>query len=235
MAQEPSEPGSIFEMERTLPDPLPSEPFSLFTRWFDEARERGAQPNPNAVYLATVDEGGAPSVRTVLCKRIAGDDGYIVFFTNYESRKGRSLEANPVAGALFHWDDAEQQVRIEGRVVRSPPEESDEYFASRHWVSRIGAWASRQSRPLDSREQLMEQVGEAIMELGVDVERAIRREPVDIPRPPHWGGYRLWAERVELWLGGPGRVHDRALWSRSLEPDGDAFEAGPWSVTRLQP
>ncbi|HZW08387.1 MAG TPA: pyridoxamine 5'-phosphate oxidase [Phycisphaerales bacterium] len=218
-----------FESSPTLPDPLPAEPFSLFRAWFEEAAALGATPNPNAMTLATIDPDGRPSARIVLCKGIDAPTGCLVFFTNYESRKGRALDANPRAATVFHWDHAERQARIEGAVQRSSPGESDAYFASRPWESRLGAWASDQSRPIASREALLRQAADKVLELGIDLGAAVRGDPVEIPRPPHWGGYRLIADRVELWVGGAGRLHDRACWER---PPGGT---GPWRGTRLQP
>jgi pyridoxamine 5'-phosphate oxidase len=174
--------------------------------------------------LATTTTDGRPSVRIVLCKKLVADPGYAVFFTNYDSRKGGELAANPHAAAVFHWDAFGRQVRLEGRVVLSPAEESDEYFASRALDSRIGAWASLQSQPLDSRKTLLKRVAHEAARFGTHV-----------PRPPHWGGYRLWPETVELWIEGPFRVHDRARWVRTLEPSGDAFAPGPWAAARLFP
>jgi pyridoxamine 5'-phosphate oxidase len=221
-----------------LPDPLPAEPFALFRAWFDEAHQRRVQPNPNAMTLATVDPDGRPSARIVLCKAIHEDPGRIVFYTNYNGRKGAALAANPRASLVFHWDPLDRQARIEGPVLRSPAEESDAYFRSRRLESRLGAWASDQSRPVESREKLLEQVAERARELGVDLSKIADGgggEDAEIPRPPHWGGYRVWAERVELWCAGTGRVHDRAEWTRSLTPAGDGYTGGPWSATRLQP
>ncbi|MBK7406145.1 MAG: pyridoxamine 5'-phosphate oxidase [Phycisphaerales bacterium] len=215
-----------------LPDPLPGDPFGLFRGWFEDARAQAPTPNPNAMALATVDPDGRPSVRMVLCKGIDPETGSILFYTNYESRKGAAMEATGRAAVVFHWDAMERQVRIEGRVARATPAESDAYFASRAWESRVGAWASRQSRPVASRQDLMDQVGTTILELGLDVGALMRGEPVEIPRPPFWGGYRLTADRVELWVGGTGRVHDRAAWSRQLAPGGPATR---WESTRLQP
>jgi len=168
---------------------------------------------------------------TSLCKRV-DPSGYLVFFTNYESRKGRELDTRPRAAVVMHWDVLHRQVRIEGPVVRSPAEESDEYFASRPLASRIGAWASRQSEPLASRAALAQEVDRFTREFGVD--------PVaqtgHVARPPHWGGFRLWIERLELWVEGPGRIHDRAAWTRDLQPrDAFAFDASPWRSTRLNP
>src|SRR5690349_18544000 len=141
-----------------LPEPLPTDPLPLFHEWFREAGARRTQPNPDAMVVATAASTGEPSARVLLCKRVVVDPGYIVFFTNYNSRKGRELAARPRAAAVFHWDALHRQVRIEGPIVRSPDSESDEYFASRALESRIAAWASAQSEPLASREALQERV-----------------------------------------------------------------------------
>jgi pyridoxamine 5'-phosphate oxidase len=207
-----------------LPSTLPDDPMPLFEEWFSGARKARAQPNPDAMSVATATPDGRPSVRVVLCKHLIVDPGYVVFFTNYHSRKGSELDANPRAAAVFHWDAFGRQVRLEGRIVKSPADESDEYFASRALDSRIGAWASLQSQPLDSRKTLLKRVAAEAARFGTHV-----------PRPPHWGGYRLWPEAVELWIEGPFRVHDRARWSRTVEPHGDGCAAGPWSATRLFP
>ena len=207
-----------------LPSTLPDDPMPLFAEWFAGARAAMAQPNPDSMALATVGADGRPSVRIVLCKMLVTQPGYAVFFTNYDSRKGEELAAHPRAAAVFHWDGFGRQVRLEGPVVRSPAEESDEYFASRALDSRIGAWASLQSQPLESRRTLLKRVATEAARFGTHV-----------PRPPHWGGYRLWPESVELWIEGPFRVHDRARWSRSLAPEGAGYAPGPWSATRLYP
>ena len=165
--------------------------------------------------LATATPDGRPSVRVVLCKLLVADPGYVVFFTNYQSHKGSELAANPRAAAVFHWDAFGRQVRLEGPIVRSPGTEGDAYFASRALDSRIGAWASLQSQPLDSRKTLLKRVAIEAARFGTHV-----------PRPPHWGGYRLWPENVELWIEGPFRVHDRARWTRTLEPQADGFAPG---------
>ena len=211
-------------------DPLPPDPWPLLTAWLDEAFARRDQPNPHSMYLATVDADGTPSVRAVLAKRL-DPSGYVVFYTNYRSRKARALGSGPAA-ACFHWDHTERQIRIEGEVTRSPAHESDAYFATRPWESQIGAWASEQSEPIDSRDALMAKVLETMVERGVD---PLGENQPAIPRPPHWGGYRLHARRVELWASGPGRVHDRGLWTRELRIGADGVEAGPWAVARLQP
>lgn len=226
-----------------LPETLPAEPFAIFRAWFDEAWAARRVPNAHAIALATADAAGTPSVRMVLCKHIQPDPGYIVFYTNYEGAKGRDLAANPRAAACFHWDHFSRQARISGPVVRSPAAESDAYFRTRHWTSRVGAWASAQSEPIASHDELLARVASVVEKLDLDLMALMRIDEggpdVEIPRPPHWGGFRLFAERVELWCEGEGRVHDRAQWTRDLTPselDGVAgFTPGPWSSTRLQP
>jgi pyridoxamine 5'-phosphate oxidase len=216
----------------SLPEPLPTDPMPLFQEWFSEARTRRAQPNPDAMVVATTTSNGDPSARVVLCKRVDVAGGYVVFFTNYESRKGRELAARPRAAAVLHWDALHRQVRLEGPLVPSPGGESDEYFASRALDSRIAAWASAQSQPLASREELQQRVREVAERFGI----APGATSGNVPRPPHWGGYRLWAETIELWMEGAHRVHDRAVWTRQLQRADDySFTGGPWRSTRLNP
>jgi len=228
---------AVARLEESLPEQLPPDPFPLFKAWFDEAAAKRVQPNPNAFTLATIDPDGKPSARIVLCKSLAVREGYIVFYTNRRSRKGAALAANPRAAAVFHWDALDRQVRIEGPVVESPDEESDAYFHSRPVAARIGAWASDQSQPIESRDAFIRKIAEAIRKLGV----AIDDEAAHVPRPPYWGGYRIWADTVELWLGSPVRVHDRARWTRKLtrqavsDPRRSGFEASAWTAQRLQP
>ncbi len=223
-----------------LPDPLPVEPMTTATAWLAEAWERRAQPNPDSMVLATVDSSGQPAARVVLCKQIVADPGYLLFYTNYDSRKAREIAANPRGATVLHWDALQRQLRIEGPIVKARPEESDAYFASRAWQSRVGAWASRQSEALASRSLLLDAVRKAAARLGTpDVlapPPADAETDVVLPRPPHWGGYRLWAQCVELWVQGEFRIHDRARWTRALTPAGEHdFRAGAWTATRLQP
>jgi pyridoxamine 5'-phosphate oxidase len=225
--------------QECLPEPLPAEPLELVSRWLDEARARRTQPNPNAMVLATADRQGWPSARVVLCKAIELAPGYLTFFTNYLSRKGTDLAENGRAAIVMHWDALHRQVRIEGPVVPTPEAESDAYFATRAWQSQVGAWASHQSLPVASRATLIADVEATAERLGVpsplrSAESGSRPE-VPIPRPPHWGGYRLWAEVVELWVEGEARIHDRARWSRRLDAHGEHFHGSLWSATRLQP
>lgn len=221
-----------------LPDPLPAEPLTTVARWLGEALERGLQPNPNAMVLATATPQGLPSARVVLCKDLAIEPGYVVFYTNYQSRKGGELNENPRAAAVIHWDHLHRQIRIEGIVTPAPPAQSDAYFASRPWRSRIAAWASAQSQPIGSREDLLRALAGTARRFGVPnpSEAGDRDGPASIPRPAHWGGFRLWADAVELWVEGNARVHDRARWTRTLTDRGAGrFDCAPWTATRLQP
>ena len=228
---------------QTLPDPLPQDPLQTAAHWLQQAYDESVAPNPNAMTLATVGPDGQPSARIVLCKDIVLPEGYVLFFSNYQSRKGAELAARPRAATIFHWDVLHRQVRIEGLIVPSPVAESDEYFESRAWQSRIGAWASHQSQPVDSRSALLESVKAVARQYAGDSVRDDHQLLDDlaarpkIPRPPHWGGYRLWADTVELWVEGEYRIHDRARWTRRLTAVGSPghFHATPWHATRLQP
>jgi len=219
----------------TLPDPLPANPLEIAARWLAEAVTDAAQPNPNAMVLATVNGQGQPSARVVLCKEIVPDAGVIVFYTNYESHKGRDLKANPRAAVVFHWDHHHRQVRAEGHVERVPGSVSDAYFQSRPWQSRLGAWASRQSEPVESRGALGANVAAAARRFGIPYGGPGTPEPeivsAQVPRPPHWGGYRLNVDAAELWVEGEFRIHERARWTRVAGGAG----APMWTVQRLQP
>lgn len=222
-----------------LPEPLPTEPLDIVARWLAEAWAAKAQPNPNSMVLATSTLEARPSARVVLCKDVVPQPGFVVFYTNYLSSKGRQLKDNPRAAAVIHWDALHRQVRLEGEVTLAPAADSDAYFASRAWQSRVGAWASAQSEPIASRAALLEAVAAVSKRFGLpapgapDAGTSVR---ANVPRPPHWGGYRLWVDAAELWVEGEARIHDRARWRRSLTalPDG-SFSASTWSATRLQP
>jgi pyridoxamine 5'-phosphate oxidase len=223
-----------------LPEQLPPEPFNLTGQWMRAAwQQPNPPPNPNAMVLATSDGGGRVSARVVLCKQLVADPGYVVFFTNYDSRKGHELSVSPRAAVVMHWDTLHRQVRLEGPVVRAPAADSDAYYASRAWQSRLGAWASQQSQPLASRAALREAVGRAAARFGVPGPGAPAYEEdraVAIPRPEYWGGFQLWADTVELWCEGDARLHDRARWTRTLTAKaGATFQTGPWTATRLNP
>jgi pyridoxamine 5'-phosphate oxidase len=219
----------------TLPEPLPANPLEVAAQWLAGAQAEAAQPNPNAMVLATVNGEGQPSARVVLCKDIFPDAGYIVFYTNYESHKGRDLKANPRAAVVFHWDHHHRQVRAEGRVERMSDVDNDAYFDSRPWQSRLGAWASRQSEPVQSRSAMGESVAAAARRFGIPYGGPGTPEPetiaAKVPRPPHWGGFRLNVDAVELWVEGEFRIHDRARWTRI----GGSHGVPQWTVMRLQP
>jgi pyridoxamine 5'-phosphate oxidase len=205
-----------------LPEPLPVDPMPLLAEWQKEAF--AAIRNAHAMTLATVEPDGRPSARLVLCRGIDTQAGWLVFYTDRESAKGRALEVNPRAACVFHWDAFERQARIEGLVTLAPDADSDAYWNSRPRDARLAATASEQSQPIASRAAYL-----------AKIEQASGLFAADVPRPKRWGGYRVWAERVELWVGQPARAHDRAVWTRSLIADGDGFRGGVWRSTRLQP
>lgn len=189
------------------------DPIKQFGKWFDEAMKAHV-PEANAMSVATVGADGKPSSRILLIKEF--DERGFVWFTNYASRKGQELEINPYAALLFHWIELERQVRIEGRVEKVAAEESDAYYDSRPLLSRLGAIASEQSRPVDGRATLEQRFAEVKEQYG------------DHPaRPAHWGGYRLVPESIEFWQGRSSRLHDRVLYTRDT--------GGTWRIQRLQP
>ena len=200
-------------------DPLPRDPVPIVQQWLADAFHDGGQENPHAVALATVDPDG-PGVRIVLCDSIDAARGAFTMYTNRKSRKGRALAHDPRAALVFHWPG--RQVRVRGRVEWAPDAMSDAYFARRPLDARLGAWASQQSEPVESRAALLDAIASVAERFD-----AHREEDV-VPRPPHWGGITLVAETVELWASRPGRIHDRAEWRREAP-------GGPWTVTRLQP
>ncbi len=201
-------------------DPLPAEPVPIVERWLNQAFQTRGQENPHAVALATVDPDGRPSVRIVLCNHIDTERGAFTMYTNRSSRKGRAIAHEPRAAIVFHWPG--RQARVEGRVAPTSDAVSDAYFATRPLEARLGAWASQQSEPIESRDQLLDAVRSVQDRFGAT------READPVPRPPHWGGLELTAEAVELWVGRVGRVHDRAIWRRRTV-------GAPWTTTRLQP
>lgn len=229
-------PDDLFTSNETLPDDLPEDPMPTLGAWVKRAKRDRVQPNPTAMTVATVDPDGRPSARIVLCRAVVEDPGFLRFYTNKLSRKGRALKANAYASLVFHWDTLDRQIRVEGPVVDATEQESDAYFNARHPMSRAGAWASQQSQPIGSRDEMLERVMTTVQELGLNFDQLQDGAEAMIPRPPHWGGYRVWAERVELWAGSDVRIHDRALWTRELTPlDEHNFTPGPWRSTRLQP
>jgi len=190
-------------------------PVVQFERWLAEA-VKAELPEPTAMTLATVGDGARPAARIVLLKDV-GAEGFL-FFTNYDSRKGRELAAQPYAALLFHWVELERQVRVEGKVSRASAADSDAYSASRPPLSRIGAWASPQSDPIPDRDWLEREFSA--------VQERYAADPDSIPRPPHWGGYRLLPSTFEFWQGRRSRLHDRIRYR---------LEAAHWRIERLAP
>lgn len=195
------------------------DPFVLAQAWLDEAA-KSEPKDANAVALATVDKMGLPNVRMVLLKEIEASQttGGFVFYTNFESAKGRELEAGMKAAMGFHWKSLDRQIRLRGPVEKVSDKQASAYYNSRAYQSRVGAWASKQSRPLASRRTLM-----------AEVAKVAAKHPVKPPLPPHWGGFRIRPVEMEFWADGDFRLHDRFRWTR-LAPDTDA-----WTVQRLNP
>ena len=190
------------------------DPIQQFSRWFDEACAAGV-PEANAMTLATADTSGRPSARVVLLK--GRDARGFSFFTNYDSRKGRELATNPRAALCFYWQPLERQVRIDGTIEKTSREESEAYFRTRPLEAQIGAWVSRQSEVIASREELDRR----------QAELAARFAGAPVPLPDFWGGYRVVPETVEFWQGRPGRLHDRLRYERAA--------TGAWVIRRLAP
>jgi pyridoxamine 5'-phosphate oxidase len=195
------------------------DPYALAQAWLEEATASEPE-DANAVAIATADQRGLPNVRMVLLKEIEKSQtkGGFVFYTNFESAKGMELKANPQAAMVFHWKSLRRQIRLRGPVELVAPKQADEYYNSRAYQSRIGAWASRQSRPLASRRTLM-----------AEVAKLAAKYPVKPPRPPHWGGFRIRPVEIEFWAQGDFRLHDRFRWTR-MKPD-----VTGWTVQRLNP
>mgnify|MGYP001409373286 CR=1 FL=1 len=191
------------------------DPFEVFAEWFAEAQNCGIK-EPTAVAVATADTDGQPSLRMVLLKS-HGPDGF-VFYTNYESRKGREILANPKAAMTFHWMPLGRQVRVQGRVEEVSPEEADAYYASRHRDSQIGAWASQQSRPMETRYDLEKNVAKF----------AARYAVGKVPRPPYWSGFRVVPHLIEFWTEKPFRLHERIVFTR-------VSDDAAWTTQRLFP
>lgn len=189
------------------------DPFSIFNQWFEDAQISELN-DPNAMAVATVDDAGMPNLRTVLLKGHSSQG--FVFYTNFEGTKGREILTHPKVALLFHWKTRRRQVRIRGNVEQVSAPEADAYFNSRHPQSRLGSWASNQSKPLKSREELLEKLKEFEAKYGTQ----------NIPRPPHWSGFRVVPEQIEFWQDGDFRLHDRVLFTR--------VDRG-WESQRLNP
>ena len=206
MSSPPRDPRQISDLN---PDPIVE-----FTDWFEAAKAAGAT-RPDAMVLATATEAGAPSARMVFLRGY--DERGWRFYTNYESRKGQEISANPAVALMFYWDVLSRSVRVEGQIEKTTVAESEQYFSSRPSESRLGAWASAQSRVIDSRQVLDERMTQLRDEYGDG----------DVPLPPFWGGYRVVPECIEFWLSRPSRLHDRFCYRKQAD--------STWEIVRLSP
>ncbi|CAN5253163.1 pyridoxamine 5'-phosphate oxidase [soil metagenome] len=202
-----------YSREELSEEHVAHDPFVQFGRWMDEAIAAELQ-EPTAMSLSTADADGRPSSRMVLLKGF--DHHGFVFYTNYNSRKGQQLAENPYAAINFFWPELERQVRITGRASKVSAEESDEYFKTRPFTSRVGAWASEQSEIIDSKMVVATKAAKLL----------VRYATGNVPRPPHWGGYRVVADQIEFWQGRPSRLHDRIVYE---------LVNGEWKISRLSP
>jgi pyridoxamine 5'-phosphate oxidase len=192
---------------------LHEDPLEQFAIWMEEAVNAEIL-DPYAMCISTVGSDGKPSSRIVYWRDV--EDGGFVFYTNYDSHKGREIEANPNVAICFHWTELERQIRIEGTVVKASPEVSDLYWSKRPRESQLGAWASAQSKTISGKEDLQKELGAA----------KAKFEGKDVPRPPHWGGYTVQPDRIEFWQGRPSRLHDRFAYSK---------EEDIWKIEQLSP
>ena len=211
-----------------LPDPLPGDPLAVLEAWLREAREKlgPEHRNPTAMTLATSGEDHRPDARVVLCRGFDAQRGVLTFYTDRTSTKGRQLSHNPHAAGVFYWEELYRQVRVSGPVTHTPDDMSDAYFASRPFGARVSATISRQSQPLATREELER--------LHTEQDRLLAASQAT-PRPERWGGYDLWIERIEFWVGRIDRLHDRARYERSLPGDPLSRPESSWRSSRLQP
>ncbi|MGD8325164.1 MAG: pyridoxamine 5'-phosphate oxidase [Gammaproteobacteria bacterium] len=212
-------------------------PLEKIAAWLNDAQTRSARRNPLAMALATCAEDGLPSVRMVLAKGFCGDTGHITFYTHFGSRKGNELTATPHAAAVMYWEEFDgRQLRVEGPVTRAPDDAADAYFATRPAASQLNAWVSEQSRPLPEPGTLEQRTAAKAAEFGLDLTALAGQGPAAIPRPPHWGGFRLWIEQVEFWTEGAGRFHERFVYRRSRAAVEQRRSGGEvWQRTQLQP
>ena len=213
-------------------DSLPEDPLPVLEAWLDRAVRELRPHNPTAMTLASVDADGAPDARMVICRGYDAGEGWLVFYTDSTSAKGRQLATRPQAALVFHWDALQRQVRVRGPVRTAPDAQADGYFAGRPLGSQLAAWTSSQSAPLASRGALDQRYRKMQERFGAAGDP---NGPGSVPRPPHWWGYRVWAEQIEFWAGRPSRLHERACYTRKLEERGDGFVGGPWTAARLWP
>jgi pyridoxamine 5'-phosphate oxidase len=213
---------------QSLPESLPADPLPLLASWLEDAAKvlGPDHPNATAMTLATAGRDGAPDARMVLCRGVDAGRGVLTFYTDRSSQKGRQLAENPRAAAVFYWEPLYRQLRVRGPIRQTSDSDSDAYFASRPLGSQVSASVSLQSSPLATRGELERAQAEA----------ARRTQAAGaVQRPERWGGFQLWIEELELWVGRTDRLHDRALFVRKLRETAEGFEASPWSATRVQP
>jgi pyridoxamine 5'-phosphate oxidase len=204
-------------------------PLALFSSWFDDARGNADMDYPNAFTLSTVDDTNFPESRIVLAKAINNKEGYLVFYTNYQSRKGQHIFNNNHVSALFYWDKIKKQVRISGQCISSPKQESDDYFASRPIENQINASLSQQSQPIDDYSTLMTSFNNILTVHKGKADQSIKR-------PAYWGGFRLYFSSLEFWIAGSGRFHQRYKYERTINnPSTSNISGTPWSLVKLQP
>ncbi|MBH98791.1 MAG: hypothetical protein CMM56_10130 [Rhodospirillaceae bacterium] len=220
---------------------LEKDPLKIVDKWLQEAIEKKVQRHPNSMVLATISDTKQPSTRVVLLKSLSLNKGFGVFYTHYGSRKSIEIKSNPFVSAVLHWDQLGKQIRFEGKAIRSPVKESDEYFVNRPWKSQLNAWVSEQSQPQADPSELIARAKQKAKDLSLpdptknnkDISES---EIFSISRPPFWGGYRFWFAAIELWEEGPDRFHIRRRFERSLSPlDAFTFKTGPWKSWYLQP
>ena len=210
-------------------------PMKVLNDWMKEVSNDGKQPNPNCFSIATTNREGSSNARMVLCKEIDIEDGYIVFYTNYNSTKAIELDYQSECSGVFHWDNYGYQVRIKGFALKSPRDESDDYFLSRSLGSQVAAWASEQSNSIGNRQDLEKQFDATLKKFNIKQKQLMENDQ-KLPRPPFWGGYRIWIHEIEIWLNQNDRFHDRLLFQRDLSlKDGRYISTKGWIKKRLQP
>lgn len=209
-------------------------PLSTLQDWMEKVSDSNAQPNPNCMSVSTVDSNGLPNTRMVLCKELNTEEGHLTFYTNYSSIKSKELESNAKCSALFHWDKFGLQVRIRGTAIRCTDSKNDAYFSSRDLGSQIAAWASDQSKEIESLE-MMDNSYQIIMDK-FSIGNLENNSEKKIPRPDFWGGYEIWVEEIELWKNQKNRFHDRLKFTRNINiKNGNIDPDKKWNVIRIQP
>ncbi len=213
-------------------------PLQLLEEWFNEAIDKKVQRHPNAMSLSTVGNDNTASARMVLVKDLSSKLDYITFYTNYLSRKSQQLNINNSVAGIFHWDMLGRQIRMEGKAIRSPDIESNNYFSQRSWLSQLNAWSSMQSQPLKKQDDLKKEVIKKAEAFGISSDQLLSKKlgnKIDIPRPSYWGGFRFWMNMIEFWHEGKDRYHERLCFRRKIEAKNNTFVCSKWKSEYLQP